>query len=88
MLFLYQALYLIATNGTPELQHPERLSPVFRDFLENTLEMDVEKRPTARGLLNVSLVSYFGKFSFVMKMIIGTTIMRDIFHFMRSDQWT
>jgi len=47
-----RALYLIATNGTPELQHPERLSPVFRDFLENTLEMDVEKRPTARGLLN------------------------------------
>lgn len=46
-----RALYLIATNGTPELQHPERLSPIFRDFLENTLEMDVEKRPTARGLL-------------------------------------
>lgn len=52
-----QALYLIATNGTPELQHPERLSPVFRDFLENTLEMDVEKRPTARGLLNVSKIT-------------------------------
>lgn len=53
-----QALYLIATNGTPELQHPERLSPVFRDFLENTLEMDVEKRPTARGLLNVSFLHF------------------------------
>ncbi|XP_065056052.1 serine/threonine-protein kinase PAK 3-like isoform X2 [Rhopilema esculentum] len=47
-----RALYLIATNGTPELQHPERLSPVFRDFLQHTLEMDVDKRPTARGLLN------------------------------------
>lgn len=46
-----RALYLIATNGTPELQHPERLSPVFRDFLNKTLEMDVEKRPTARALL-------------------------------------
>lgn len=46
-----RALYLIATNGTPELQHPERLSPVFRDFLNKTLEMDVDKRPTARELL-------------------------------------
>ena len=25
-----RALYLIATNGTPELNNPERLSPVFR----------------------------------------------------------
>ncbi|XP_065643922.1 serine/threonine-protein kinase PAK 3 isoform X2 [Hydra vulgaris] len=46
-----RALYLIATNGTPELQHPERLSPVFRDFLNKTLEMDVDKRPAARELL-------------------------------------
>jgi len=46
-----RALYLIATNGTPELQHPERLSPVFRDFLQKTLEMDVDKRPSARALL-------------------------------------
>lgn len=46
-----RALYLIATNGTPELQHPERLSPVFRDFLNKTLEMDVDKRPSARELL-------------------------------------
>lgn len=46
-----RALYLIATNGTPELQHPDRLSPVFRDFLSKTLEMDVDKRPSARELL-------------------------------------
>lgn len=46
-----RALYLIATNGTPELQHPERLSHVFRDFLNKTLEMDVDKRPSARELL-------------------------------------
>ncbi|EDO33667.1 predicted protein [Nematostella vectensis] len=46
-----RALYLIATNGTPELAHPEKLSPVFKDFLAQSLEMDVEKRSSARELL-------------------------------------
>ena len=53
-----QALYLIATNGTPELAHPEKLSPVFKDFLSQSLEMDVDKRSGARELLQV------GKFEF------------------------
>ena len=44
---LFQALYLIATNGTPEIYNPERLSSVFRDFLAKCLEMDVEKRGSA-----------------------------------------
>ncbi|KAF6333851.1 p21 (RAC1) activated kinase 1 [Rhinolophus ferrumequinum] len=46
-----QALYLIATNGTPELQNPEKLSGIFRDFLNRCLEMDVEKRGSAKELL-------------------------------------
>ncbi|XP_078738740.1 serine/threonine-protein kinase PAK 3-like isoform X1 [Lampetra fluviatilis] len=46
-----RALYLIATNGTPELQNPEKLSGVFRDFLNRCLEMDVEKRGSAKELL-------------------------------------
>lgn len=46
-----RALYLIATNGTPELQNPEKLSPVFRDFLNRCLEMDVDQRGSARDLL-------------------------------------
>lgn len=50
---IFQALYLIATNGTPELQNPEKLSPVFRDFLNRCLEMDVEKRGTGKDLLQV-----------------------------------
>jgi len=48
-----QALYLIATNGTPELQNPERLSAVFRDFLNCCLEMDVDRRGSAKELLQV-----------------------------------
>ncbi|XP_039270762.1 serine/threonine-protein kinase PAK 2-like [Styela clava] len=47
-----RALYLIATNGTPEIQNPENLSPIFRNFLESCLEMDVDKRCTAKQLLS------------------------------------
>ncbi|KND03890.1 STE/STE20/PAKA protein kinase [Spizellomyces punctatus DAOM BR117] len=46
-----RALYLIATNGTPALQNPENLSPVFRDFLRVSLEVDAEKRPNSVELL-------------------------------------
>ena len=46
-----RALYLIATNGTPKLQHPEKLSASIRDFLATCLEVDVEKRPDADTLL-------------------------------------
>lgn len=54
-----QALYLIATNGTPELQNPEKLSPVFRDFLNRCLEMDVEKRGGGKELLQVKRASFY-----------------------------
>ncbi|KAI9298885.1 Pkinase-domain-containing protein [Neoconidiobolus thromboides FSU 785] len=46
-----RALYLIATNGTPTLQNPESLTPIFLDFLKKALEVDSEKRPTASSLL-------------------------------------
>uniref|UniRef100_A0A671RJ48 non-specific serine/threonine protein kinase n=1 Tax=Sinocyclocheilus anshuiensis TaxID=1608454 RepID=A0A671RJ48_9TELE len=46
-----RALYLIATNGTPELQSPEKLSPIFRDFLSRCLEMEMEKRGGSKELL-------------------------------------
>ncbi|XP_071990052.1 serine/threonine-protein kinase PAK 1 isoform X1 [Engystomops pustulosus] len=46
-----RALYLIATNGTPELQEPDKLSVTFKDFLNQCLEMDVEKRGSAKDLL-------------------------------------
>lgn len=37
-----RALYLTATNGTPELQIPEKLSAISRDFLNHCLAMDME----------------------------------------------
>ncbi|KZT27905.1 Pkinase-domain-containing protein [Neolentinus lepideus HHB14362 ss-1] len=49
-----KALYLIATNGTPQIANPEALSPVFKDYLAKTLEVDAEKRPDATQLLQHS----------------------------------
>ncbi|CAG8499825.1 7340_t:CDS:10 [Cetraspora pellucida] len=46
-----RALYLIATNGTPQLQNPESLSQIFREFLNLSLEVDADRRPTAVELL-------------------------------------
>lgn len=50
-----RALYLIATNGTPSIKEPQKLSPVFRDFLAFALKVDPETRASAHDLLRVSV---------------------------------
>ena len=49
-----RALYLIATNGTPKVKDWDKLSGVFRDYLQCCLTVDADKRPNAEQLLRVS----------------------------------
>ena len=51
-----QALWLIATTGTPQVQQPEQLSSTFRAFLARCLEVDPDKRPSAEALLQDSFL--------------------------------
>ncbi|ORZ04347.1 kinase-like domain-containing protein [Absidia repens] len=46
-----RALYLIANNGTPQLQNPEVLTDTFRDFLEQCLKVDCDQRPSSDDIL-------------------------------------
>merc|ERR1719489_478349 len=46
-----RALYLIATNGTPEIQSLDQISDEFKDFLFSCLEIDADKRKNATQLL-------------------------------------
>ncbi|XP_040440055.1 serine/threonine-protein kinase PAK 1 [Falco naumanni] len=66
-----RALYLIATNGTPELQNPEKLSSIFRDFLNRCLEMDVEKRGSAKELLQHQFLKIAKPLSSLTPLIIA-----------------
>jgi tRNA A-37 threonylcarbamoyl transferase component Bud32 len=51
-----KALYLIATNGTPTLKKPEKLSKELKGFLAVCLCADVKSRASADELLQVSAV--------------------------------
>ncbi|XP_032593620.1 serine/threonine-protein kinase Pak [Drosophila grimshawi] len=46
-----KALYLIATNGKPEIKEKDKLTAAFQDFLDQCLEVEVERRASAMDLL-------------------------------------
>lgn len=64
-----RALYLIATNGTPELQDPDALSDIFKDFLSLCLEMEIEARGSASSLLAHTFLKGAAKLSSLCPLI-------------------
>jgi serine/threonine protein kinase len=51
-----KALYLIATNGTPRLKKPDKLSKELKSFLSVCLCVDVKSRATAGELLHTDFL--------------------------------
>jgi serine/threonine protein kinase len=47
-----RALFLIATNGKPQLKDPSRMSRELISFLDRCLEVEVDKRASAVELLD------------------------------------
>jgi len=47
-----RALFLIATNGKPQLKDASKLSKDLTSFLDCCLEVDIEKRASANELLD------------------------------------
>jgi len=66
-----KALYLIATNGTPTLKTPEKLSQDLKHFLSVCLCVDVAFRATSTELLKVSRRFFFLPRSSGFKRIVG-----------------
>jgi len=50
---------MIATHGSPSLKEPDMWSPSFKDFLKQSTEVEIDKRPTAIELLEVALFFSF-----------------------------
>ena len=51
-----KALYLIATNGSPSLRHPERISTSLTNFVHSCLKVDVSARAKTADLIRHSFV--------------------------------
>lgn len=64
-----KALYLIASNGKPEMKDTSKMSPEFLNFLDRCLEVEVEKRATASELLRHPFLEKAEKLSTIVPLI-------------------
>ncbi|KAI5807436.1 BcSTE20, mitogen-activated protein kinase [Peziza echinospora] len=53
-----RALYLIATNGTPNLKEPDQLSRELKDFLSQALQVSPDQRASAGELLQHTFLTF------------------------------
>ncbi|XP_054253629.1 serine/threonine-protein kinase PAK 3-like [Indicator indicator] len=71
---------LIAANGTPELQNPAEFSAVLLDFLQCCLEVDVDRRWSAKDLLQHPFVTSAGPVSSLIPLITAAKKARNSIH--------
>ncbi|XP_070501387.1 serine/threonine-protein kinase PAK 2 [Chironomus tepperi] len=64
-----RALYLIAANGRPEIKAWEKLSEPLKDFLNCCLEVEVDKRASARELLDHSFLKDYAELKSLTPLI-------------------
>ncbi|KAJ1734865.1 Protein kinase [Coemansia biformis] len=67
-----KALYLIATNGTPALKHPESLSRELKGFLAECLCVDVQSRATMDELLTQEFLVKRSQSLSVLRSLLST----------------
>ncbi|TID20805.1 Pkinase-domain-containing protein [Venturia nashicola] len=72
-----RALFLIATNGTPQLKDPENLTETFHDFLNLALKVDPEKRASAHDLLMHPLIGMADSLSSLSPLVYASRKARD-----------
>ncbi|KAG1177929.1 hypothetical protein G6F70_001056 [Rhizopus microsporus] len=65
-----KALYLIATNGTPALKSPEKLSAELRNYLAVCLCVDVKSRATAAELLQHEFLKKAGPVEIILPSLL------------------
>ncbi|XP_054253523.1 serine/threonine-protein kinase PAK 3-like [Indicator indicator] len=71
---------LIVANGTPKLQNPAELSAALLDFLQCCLEVDVDRRWSAKDLLQHPFVTSAGPVSSLIPLITAAKEARNGVH--------
>lgn len=64
-----RALYLIAANGRPEIKSWKTLSKPLQDFLNCCLEVEVDKRASARELIDHPFLQNFAELKTLQPLI-------------------
>ncbi|KAJ3208179.1 Protein kinase, partial [Clydaea vesicula] len=72
-----KALYLIATNGTPTLKSPAKVSAMLKNFLGRCLEVDTNKRASTDEVLQHAFMRTAGPLSDLIPLVKKTKLAVD-----------